>query len=558
MRNKNIIRFMSVRLRNYGSYEGLDFTFRSGKKLVLGKNGSGKSSIFDAISSCLFKESREKDPSHNWKGNCSVEVDFMKGEDFYTVKRYWGCKGKSSPVLIMNEEDVSCRKSTDTEKEIERVVGMSSDLFMNIVAIAQGLPTNFCAFSKTIKKTVIEDLVGFAVWLEYQKKFDKERKIELARLDSIEEEYDEVKEEMVSSNSKLEAFEEAEKANSEDALKEIKDLKKRIKSIRKEMAELAELHEDMLEGQDIDEVNENADTIKDSVFQYKAKLRGLDRIIEDKTCPTCERPYPKVMISEAKEEQIFLRSKLKNMEKIHSELSSLIEEADNTDRSISDRKREEKRLFSQIEDLAEEIEKPKIDLTGLKKKVEILEGEVNEKKKDIEEIEGVLEKIDYVRGLLTPSSKFRTSVLLQYLYKLNTIMKNITSLLFPSVECKLRFEETKRDSGIDLEITRNGEVVSYKSLSGGEKKRVDLVVIFSFQRFLLSASGVSSNLLVFDEIFTDLDAEGVNATLSCIDSLFPESSCIYVITHREGIKECFDSFMRVTKVGGVSQIDIQP
>jgi DNA repair exonuclease SbcCD ATPase subunit len=94
----------------------------------------------------------------------------------------------------------------------------------------------------------------------------------------------------------------------------------------------------------------------------------------------------------------------------------------------------------------------------------------------------------------------------------------------------------------------------YKSLSGGEKRRVDIIVILSLQRFLLECTGVSTNLLVFDEIFDSLDNVGIQMVLNCIDTIFDEGLCVYIITHKSDFRVSFESFVEIEKVNDISSI----
>jgi len=83
---------------------------------------------------------------------------------------------------------------------------------------------------------------------------------------------------------------------------------------------------------------------------------------------------------------------------------------------------------------------------------------------------------------------------------------------------------------------------------------VDIIIILSLQRFLLECTGVSTNLLVFDEIFDSLDNVGIRMILNCIDSIFDEDLCVYIITHKNDFKSSFESFVEIEKVDDISSI----
>ena len=82
-----------------------------------------------------------------------------------------------------------------------------------------------------------------------------------------------------------------------------------------------------------------------------------------------------------------------------------------------------------------------------------------------------------------------------------------------------------------------------------------MCIVLALQLFLLKSSGISSNLLVFDEIFDGLDIKGIENLLNLLNQVYDDNVCLYVISHRENIKSCFNSFYTVKKEGRYAIIE---
>lgn len=113
------------------------------------------------------------------------------------------------------------------------------------------------------------------------------------------------------------------------------------------------------------------------------------------------------------------------------------------------------------------------------------------------------------------------------------------------------------DDDIEIEFDRNlndsivfrGKETDFDELSSGEKTRAELCVIFSLYFMVQSLFGCGTNLLVVDEILDrGLDAKGIKASKLILDDISKESS-VFVVTHRDDLKEMFNSVLTVYKDG---------
>jgi DNA repair protein SbcC/Rad50 len=151
----------------FGSYAGietLDFIKLgdSGLYLITGETGSGKTTIFDAISFALFGEGSGSGRSKyqtlcsdfaDEKVKTSVELEFVAGSGKYHIKREVKRTG-GHDVHLRLPDDTSLCGVNDTNDKIAEIIGLDSNQFKQIVMIAQN---DFLRFlhSDSKERTVI-------------------------------------------------------------------------------------------------------------------------------------------------------------------------------------------------------------------------------------------------------------------------------------------------------------------------------------------------------------------------------------------------------------------
>jgi DNA repair exonuclease SbcCD ATPase subunit len=123
--------------------------------------------------------------------------------------------------------------------------------------------------------------------------------------------------------------------------------------------------------------------------------------------------------------------------------------------------------------------------------------------------------------------------------KINTFLP-----FFFDDEIEIKFDKNLNDS-----IIFRGKETDFEELSSGEKTRAELCVIFSLYFMVQSLFGCGTNLLVVDELLDrGLDAKGIKASKNILDDISKESS-VFVVTHRDDLKEMFTSILTVYKDG---------
>lgn len=146
---QNFLGFQDEIKIDFNDFEKINF--------ISGENGSGKSSIFESISWCLFDKFLRSDMKINWaindqiKKDCKVKIEFENG---YSIERYRGMNQKNNGVNVyfknelLNEYQKSHIKTT--QSMINELIGIDFEIFRNSI-----IPNQFSNFK------IIEKILGF-------------------------------------------------------------------------------------------------------------------------------------------------------------------------------------------------------------------------------------------------------------------------------------------------------------------------------------------------------------------------------------------------------------
>lgn len=222
-------------------------------------NGSGKSSIFEAIVFALFEETSggEKVVSNRITGQgYSIKLDFDVDNNHYTILRQ--CSGsKSNVTLYKNDVDISARNKTDTNKLIESILGISKSLFLDSVFLSQSISTNLASLSPTARKERLEVLTNTDQLIN-----DFKEKLKQRQLD-----YENKRVELQLEQNKL-------NGNKEALLNQINNLQLKLQEIEYKIQQRDQLG-------NIDTINNEIDTANKNIEIQKYDLQQKDIEIEN-------------------------------------------------------------------------------------------------------------------------------------------------------------------------------------------------------------------------------------------------------------------------------------
>lgn len=241
-----------------------------------------------------------------------------------------------------------------------------------------------------------------------------------------------------------------------------------------------------------------------------------------------------------------LNSSKENLEKSKPDMS--LEDAKeiyshkvNLDRKIQDN---QKRIVESRDEVNPYLEV----LNSLQKQLEQSSTEKQKHEQEIKELEILFSHYRYIYKSYSDRRKIKKWLLSELIPYLNDRIAYYLSHF--DLNIKIQFTSTLSD-----ETDR----WSYKFCSGGERKKIDLSIMFALYDLYVSLYGHQCNFMVLDEVDSRLDDKGVQAFVDLIMNNFNQSShtpeTILVISHKSELKDLFPNQLTVVKKGESSFLD---
>ncbi len=561
-----MITFKSVRYKNFLS-TGNVFTEiklnENATTLIVGENGAGKSTFLDAITFSLFgKPFRNINKpqlvnSINEK-DCIVEVEFAIASKQYKIIR--GIKPNVFEIYIDGELLNQDAKSKDYQEQLEKLIlKMNYKSFTQIVILGSTNFTPFMQLSASDRRAVIEDLLDIQI-------FSSMNVIVKNKLHTLKDEAAQLKIQIDNTRDKIELHKKHLDELKKNT-KEIVDAKKQ--EVKENTASLSDLEtEATTKETEIDNLllkveDEDTTTKKfNKLNQLEAKIEGniqkLEKDIEfysvNSTCPTCDQA-----INNKEEKVHTCNSKITEL---NEGLNKLKEESDAVLHRINTIKTTQKELKTFEQDLVRintsrkqvrnyiaklekeiaEIEsKPAMSDEFKAQSKELLNAlqSFNEKRKEVSE---QTQNYDIVAQLLKDGG-IKSKIIKQYVPVINKLVNKYLAAMdfFVNFNIDEEFKETIK--------SRHRDDFSYENFSEGEKKRIDLALLFTWRSVAKLKNSVNTNLLIFDEVFDgSLDINGTEEFMKLI-YMFAENTNIFVITHKTD--QMVDKFKHTIRFGKV-------
>lgn len=577
-------------------------------------NGSGKSSAFSAICWALTGETIQG-LSTNVKNiyveedSCYVVLEFSVDSNDYKVIRYKN--PKPNLTIEVNGNDVSGKGIRESEAILKQYLpDMSSQLLASIIILGQGLPYKFTANTPSGRKEVLEKLSKSDFMIQDLKERITKRSIELnqqlrcyqdlvladsSKKEVLEKQLEEQKvlleklKEPKNFSSDLEALNTEENNLSNSLLQNqqhISTLEVQEKTITDKLTSKNKDKNDTLKN-----INDQFNVFtqeylnkRSSIAVNKTSLETRIKDIESikDVCPTCGQKLPNVEKPSCENEKQQLLEVINQLtaidkkytatktehlnyerqinEDFNSEISGLNFEFKQVKQSLellySDKKVKESQLLNiRSKKVSLELEKKNYEqniknaetaLTTLEENIKILQEKIlyNIKNKD-----DVCSHIEVINKMITLIKRdFRGYLLSEIITYIASKVKEYSLEVFGNDSLQFVLE------GNNINISYCGR--SFENLSGGEKQRVDLIVQFAIRDMMQHYLDFSSNILVLDEIFDQLDATGCTNILTLILNKLTDVESIFIISHRASELEIpYDCEMLVIKdEKGVSSI----
>nr|3AUX_A Chain A, DNA double-strand break repair rad50 ATPase [Methanocaldococcus jannaschii]3AUY_A Chain A, DNA double-strand break repair rad50 ATPase [Methanocaldococcus jannaschii]3AUY_B Chain B, DNA double-strand break repair rad50 ATPase [Methanocaldococcus jannaschii]3AV0_B Chain B, DNA double-strand break repair rad50 ATPase [Methanocaldococcus jannaschii]5DNY_B Chain B, DNA double-strand break repair Rad50 ATPase,DNA double-strand break repair Rad50 ATPase [Methanocaldococcus jannaschii DSM len=160
-----------IRMNNFKSHVNSRIKFEKGIVAIIGENGSGKSSIFEAVFFALFGAgSNFNYDTIITKGKKSVyvELDFeVNGNNYKIIREY--DSGRGGAKLYKNGKPYATTISA-VNKAVNEILGVDRNMFLNSIYIKQGEIAKFLSLKPSEKLETVAKLLGID---EFEKCYQK-------------------------------------------------------------------------------------------------------------------------------------------------------------------------------------------------------------------------------------------------------------------------------------------------------------------------------------------------------------------------------------------------
>ena len=552
-----MIVFQKLRFKNFlstgNNFTEIDFE-SSPTTLIVGHNGSGKSTMLDALSFALFGKSHRKISkpqlvnSINNKG-LLVEVEFCIGSNNYKIVR--GIKPNKFEIWcngnMINQDSHNKEYQSVLEKNI---IKLNHKSFHQIVVLGSSSFVPFMQLPAQARREVIEDLLDINM-------FSKMNQLLKEKMATLKEDIrqnahsTEIVKTKINAQKKylrdLTAINSAYRKEKEDSISAAQE---EINTIQAQNFNLSLQISDSLPCTETGLTKTRTQLSQlvdfDSSFKTKAKTiaKEIKFFSENDDCPTCGQEIDaetrdkrttegKVKAKELAEAMSKAREQMDILQKREQEFVQQMETIREWQSEININNNSIARLQRSIDQLQQEIQSLSNDNGDL----EEANKQLTELEKSICELQDQKYKLheDYsyqqVSAELLKDTGIKTKIIKQYLPVINKLTNQYLQTLdfFVHFDLDESFNETIR--------SRHRDNFSYDSFSEGEKQRIDLALLFTWRQVAKMKNSVATNLLILDETFdSSLDDDGVDNLMKILYTLGEESN-VFVISHKSELED---------------------
>ena len=568
-----MILFEKVRWKNFLStgnqYSEIDFQ-GSSTTLIVGANGSGKSTVLDALTFGLFaKPFRKINKSQlintvNEK-DLNVEVEFKIGTTSWKVIR--GIKPNIFEIWRNDKLLDQTASVNDQQKWLEQnVVKMNYKSFTQIVILGSSNFVPFMQLSAPNRREVIEDLLDIKIFTsmnnilkeKIRKVRDEVKTLDLKR-DSLNDKVKmqetfiqdvetRGKEDIVKKEKKLDSLGDdicvyiMENERSDDLVFGLKEEQEKLTNTTSMLAKL--------------------NTLKGQISNKVSTITKEHKFFTDNvTCPTCTQSI----------EEEFRLNKIKDAQTKAKELQSGYQELEEAIKKEQEREHQFTVLSKEITKLTHGISKNNTLISNCQRQQRDLESEIQTLTSQLENRNTEQNKLEKFKSTLQETyeslaTQNNTIKYYNFTYELlkdggvkTKIIKKYLPLINQQVNRYLQMMDFYINFTLDDEFNETiespiHEDFSYSSFSEGEKQRIDLALLFTWREVAKFKNSVATNLMILDEVFdSSLDATGTEEFLKIIRYVIKDAN-IFIISHKSGLEDKFEDHIRFEKHKGFSRI----
>lgn len=523
----------NITIRNFKSLYGehyFDFDICKGLIKTSGSIGTGKTSLGEAIIWGLFgtikKQNNTDLISWNTK-SCEIEMNLTSKNKKIYIKR-----NIHEPLIVkVNDASLAGSSKRDTQQILEE------ELYdIPKMAIEKMCIISFNAFSSLASmnpgetKLFLDRVLGFITFTEYNNEIVVEKKNEekeLIKLNAIRQDYEKqiqnLEQKKTEQAKSLEQSIDVDKLTKERAEYVQKGIEVKNK-YQKDQQEYNEKYSDLLK-----KMTEAMTLGKQEKKFYTTFQTGI--------CPTCHQKIDAVHLEQHKTKMLEYAEQYKALEAEQKALTvANTPKVNEYNNIVSD-------LKSKINKIDTDIKLHKSKLAAINDNYDDLITEYKDKLAVVEDkikhCDVEIEQWTEMGDLFSKSLRYKL---------LDTIIPHINKSIQAFINrldqpYRVRFDQEFK---CHISVETFDREISYNNLSTGQKKTLDLAIIFGILQNIIA--NVDFNILFLDELFSNMDAESRNIMIQLLKESIADGKSCFVINHAEMSDDLFEHKIRVSLV----------
>jgi DNA repair exonuclease SbcCD ATPase subunit len=579
-----MIHFKTLTVRNFMSVgnatQGIDFDRRDltlvlGENLDLGgdgsRNGTGKTTIINALSYALYGNAlsniRKDNLVNKTNGkNMLVSLEFTVGSAEYKIER--GRKPNVLKFYVNNEEksatDEAQGDSRETQDAIERILGMSHDMFKHILAL-NTYTEPFLSLKANDQRTIIEQLLGIT---QLSERADRIKELNRRTKDAISQE-----------EFRIRAVQEANKRIEE----QIESLRKRqILWIKKQqddcaafvqaIADLEHINIDVevQAHRDLEAYHKKQTAINDAtryIRQIDAdnvkqnrlldKLKSEIESLDAHRCHACGQDLHDTKQDELKQakEELLKETALQllandTQRQTHQDTLTALGELGSAPVVFYDTLEDALNHKNSLDSLRKSLDSRTAEVDPYGEQISDMQGQALQivSYDALNELTRHQEHQDFLLKLLTSKDSFvRKKIIDQNLSYLNQRLTHYLDRI--GLPHTVKFQ-----NDLSVSIEELGRELDFDNLSRGERTRLILSMSWAF-RDVWESLYHPINLLFIDELMDNgLDTQGVENGLGLLKKMSRERhKSIWLVSHKDELAGRVENILKVVKENGFTQ-----
>ena len=566
-----MIIFKKIRYKNFLSsgnqFMEIDFQ-KDNTNLIVGTNGAGKSTVLDTLTFVLFNKAFRKINKNQLinttnEKDCLVEIEFSVNSREYLVRR-----GIKPSIFDIEVNGVALHKESDdrlNQKILEdNILKLNYKSFTQIVILGSSTFVPFMQLTTANRREVIEDLLDiriFSVMNTLIKEIIRQQKDEIK---SLELKKQNLNDKVTMQKNFIEELENRGNANIDANQEKIDKLNAEIGIyMRNNSVTEEEIFKYIKEQEEVTGADHKLIKLNNLRGKISQKVSTITKehkfFTENSVCPTCTQTIDedfrlnRITDAQNKAKELqkgfqelddtikFEQERERQFTLLSKEITKLNHEVSQNNTRISLNQRQMRDLESQIQTITEQLKNRNIENCKLDEFRENLQ-------KTIEDISEKKEKIvhyDFAYSLLKDDG-VKTKIIKKYLPFINQQVNRYLQMMDFYINFNL---DEEFNESIKSPIH---EDFSYSSFSEGEKAKINLALVFAWREVARLKNSANCNLLIFDEIFdSSLDSFGTEEFLKIIQYVIKDAN-IFVISHKEGMQDKFNSVIKFEKRNGFS------